>query len=290
MSLNQHHFLIFVIVSSELYFQVLSLIFSLSLRLFNWHLCNIHLGFPGDLDGKENACNAGDLGSISGSGRCRGEGNGYPLQYSWLKNSVDRGAWWTRVFGGSQKSQMRLSNWHFHSATYRAPSTCLPLKLGDSIMHTSECCCWVRFVACVHCFQGFLKIPSLLCIPQTYESPSCLSFTPQHTSETVSHRLISRGLKEWLISEEIMACVSLRVIGPSFSAAFPRIRLITECAIQHHDYASVLSKSISPQLLLTVEGFYVSPLRWLSSSSQISPENTNFPSFLCPSMPLPSVI
>ena len=152
---------------------------------------------------------------------------------------------------------MRLSNWQFHSATYKAPSTRLPLKLGDSIMHTSECCCWVRFVACVHCFQGFLKIPSLLCIPQTSESPSCLSFTPQHTSETVSHRLVSRGLKEWLISEEIMACVSLRVIGPSFSLAFPKIRLITECAIQHHDYASVLSKSISLQFLLTVEGFYV---------------------------------
>ena len=42
-----------------------------------------HLGFPGGSAGKESACNAGDPGSISGSGRCPGEGTGYPLQYSW---------------------------------------------------------------------------------------------------------------------------------------------------------------------------------------------------------------
>ena len=47
-------------------------------------------------DGKEPACSAGDQGSISGSGRCPGEGNGNPLQYSWLENPMDRGAWWAR--------------------------------------------------------------------------------------------------------------------------------------------------------------------------------------------------
>ena len=41
-------------------------------------------GFPGDSDGEESACNVGDLGSIPGSGRFPGEGNGYPLQYSCL--------------------------------------------------------------------------------------------------------------------------------------------------------------------------------------------------------------
>ena len=49
-------------------------------------------GFPGSSDSKEPACNAGDLGSIPGSGRSPGEGNGKPLQYSYLKNSMDRGA------------------------------------------------------------------------------------------------------------------------------------------------------------------------------------------------------
>ena len=54
-------------------------------------------GFPGSPDGKENACNAGDLGSIPGLGRSSGEGNGNPLQYSFLENSMDRGAWWAIV-------------------------------------------------------------------------------------------------------------------------------------------------------------------------------------------------
>ena len=51
------------------------------------------MDFPGGSDGKESACNAGDLGSIPGSGRSPGEENGYPLQYSCLENSMGRGAW-----------------------------------------------------------------------------------------------------------------------------------------------------------------------------------------------------
>ena len=49
------------------------------------------VGFPGSSDGKESACNAGDPGSIPGSGRSPGEGNGNPLQYSCLENPMDRG-------------------------------------------------------------------------------------------------------------------------------------------------------------------------------------------------------
>ena len=49
-------------------------------------------GFPGGSDSKESACNVGDLGSIPGSGRSPGEGNGNPLQYSCLENSMDEGA------------------------------------------------------------------------------------------------------------------------------------------------------------------------------------------------------
>ena len=47
----------------------------------------------GGSDGKESACNVGDLGSIPGSGRAPGEGNGNPPQYSCLENPMDRGAW-----------------------------------------------------------------------------------------------------------------------------------------------------------------------------------------------------
>ena len=48
--------------------------------------------FPGGSDGKQSDCSAGDLGSIPGSGRSPGEGNGYPLQYSCLENPMDREA------------------------------------------------------------------------------------------------------------------------------------------------------------------------------------------------------
>ena len=56
-------------------------------------------GFPGASDGKEFTCNAGDLGSIPGLGRSPGEGNGYPLQYSGLENSMDRRACKATVHG-----------------------------------------------------------------------------------------------------------------------------------------------------------------------------------------------
>ena len=56
-------------------------------------------GFPHSSVGKESACNAGDLGLIPGSGRSSGEGNGNPLQYCRLENSMDRGAWRAAVHG-----------------------------------------------------------------------------------------------------------------------------------------------------------------------------------------------
>ena len=66
------------------------------------------MGFPGGSDGKESACNAGDTGLIPGSGIFPGEGNGNPLQYSCLENSMDRGDW--RAIGhGVAKSQTRMS-------------------------------------------------------------------------------------------------------------------------------------------------------------------------------------
>ena len=57
------------------------------------------MGFPGGSDGKESACSVGDLGSIPGSGRSLGEGNGNPLQYSCLENPMDRGSWQATVQG-----------------------------------------------------------------------------------------------------------------------------------------------------------------------------------------------
>ena len=56
-------------------------------------------GFPGGSEVKVSACNSGDLGSIPGSGRSPGKGNGNPLQYSCLENSMDRGGWWATIYG-----------------------------------------------------------------------------------------------------------------------------------------------------------------------------------------------
>ena len=66
-------------------------------NFFNW--CIIALGLPWLLSSKESSCNAGDVGSILESGRSSGEGNGNPLQYSYLENPMDRGAWWATVQG-----------------------------------------------------------------------------------------------------------------------------------------------------------------------------------------------
>ena len=66
--------------------------------------------------GKESACNAGDLGSIRGLGRSPGEGKGYPLQYSGLKNSMDC------IVHGVAKSWTQLSD--FHSLTHVCPGSC----------------------------------------------------------------------------------------------------------------------------------------------------------------------
>ena len=71
------------------------------------------VGLPCNSDSKESTCNAGNLDSISGSGRSPGGGYGHPLKYSCLENPMDRGAWWATVHGVS-KSQTQLSNQDYY--------------------------------------------------------------------------------------------------------------------------------------------------------------------------------
>ena len=86
--------------------------------------------FLGSSNGKESACNVGDLGSIPELGRSPGEGHGNPLQYSCLENFMDRGAWRAPAHGVA-KSWTRLSNQHFtfsrNSPSSRKPSLTSPL-------------------------------------------------------------------------------------------------------------------------------------------------------------------
>ena len=74
--------------------------------------------FPGGSDGNGSASNAGDLGSIPGSGWSPGEGNGNPLQYSCLENPMDEGAWEATVHGVT-KSQTQISDFTFFLFHYR---------------------------------------------------------------------------------------------------------------------------------------------------------------------------
>ena len=71
---------------------------------FDVSMIHIYQGFPGGSDSKESSCNVGDVASIPGLGRSSGEGNGYPLQYSGLENSMNC------IVYEVAKSQTQLSN------------------------------------------------------------------------------------------------------------------------------------------------------------------------------------
>ena len=113
----QHPDLVCVLVFNTIH----SLISSLNPLLSGiYYVQNIYwestMGFPGGSAGKESASNAGDLGSIPGSGRSPGEGKGYPLQYSGLENSMDC------IIHGVAKSRTWLSDFHFHITICRVLS------------------------------------------------------------------------------------------------------------------------------------------------------------------------
>ena len=90
-------------------------------------------GLPRWLSGKESTCKAGDAGSIPGSGRSLGGGQGNPFQYSHLQNPGDRGAWWDTV----AKSWTRLKRLSAH-AVYMCQS--LIIRLTPPCPHCSHVC------------------------------------------------------------------------------------------------------------------------------------------------------
>ena len=104
-SLLQHHSSKALILWHSAFF-IVQLLFSRKFIIL--HVLSTSC-FPGSLDGKASANNAGDTGSIPGLGRSPGKGNGNPLQYSCLENPMDPGAWWATVHGVA-KSRTRLSD------------------------------------------------------------------------------------------------------------------------------------------------------------------------------------
>ena len=81
--------------------------------LFNGWVIFHYRGFPGSSVSEESTCNAEAPGSIPGSGRSPGEGNGKPLQYPCLENPMDRGAWWAAVHGFKELDMTEQLTFHF---------------------------------------------------------------------------------------------------------------------------------------------------------------------------------
>ena len=97
-------------------------------------------GFPGDSDGEESTCTVGDLGSIPGLRRSPGRGSSYPLQYSGLENSMNRGAWqaiyspWGRK-ESDMTERLPLSFQPCERASLGAPTVKnLPANAGDACL------------------------------------------------------------------------------------------------------------------------------------------------------------
>ena len=139
-------------------------------------LCIYSKGFPHSSVGKESACNAGDLGSIPGSGRFPGEGNGNPLQYSCLENPRDRGTWWVTVHGVA-KSQTRPSDFTFTFTLVAMLSSQLCLTLKPQGLQPARLLCPWSFpgkntkVGCHFLLQEGIVYASQLIV---YSSPNLL--------------------------------------------------------------------------------------------------------------------
>ena len=98
-------------------------------------------GLPSGSEVKASVCNAGDLGSIPGSGRSPGEGNSNPLQYSGLENPMDGGAWRATVYRVA-KSRTRLSD--FTSLNDDLNGKEIKKTGGTGICITGSLCCTVE--------------------------------------------------------------------------------------------------------------------------------------------------
>ena len=100
------------------------------------------MDFPGDLDGKESACNVGDLRSIPGLGRSSGEGNDYPLRYSFMKNSIYRGAWRTHRVTESDMTEWLTYNiaQHIDIFIYISKNYDTVAKHGSSVSSVTQSC------------------------------------------------------------------------------------------------------------------------------------------------------
>ena len=148
--------------------------FSLFYLLYTWtYIVHLVLGFPGGSDGKGSACNTGDPGSIPGLRKSPGEGNGNPLQYSCLKNSIDRGTWWLQ----SMESQGAGQDWATNTFTF------FPWRL-TFLWTVTRSCRQVTLIAGEYagCVTTYLFLTSIWVISRCGVLQTVVLNIPQHIS------------------------------------------------------------------------------------------------------------
>ena len=123
-----------------------ALLFS-SVKWGVWHLPPRTMGFPGGWEGKEFGWNVGDLGSIPGLGRSPGEGNGNPLQYSGLENSMDR-----RALEGYSPWGCRVGH-DGMTFTHTLRGLCWGLNKRRYEKHPAQCLAQSRYPAYIICYR-----------------------------------------------------------------------------------------------------------------------------------------
>ena len=128
--------------------------------------------FPGDSDGKDSACNVGDLGSVPWSRRSPGGGHDNPLQYC-LENSMDRRAWQATVHGVTE-SWTCLRDLHFHFSFILRSPLCWSLLLPTPLL----------------CFDPKLPVPHLQPMTSAHQRITVEATTQE---EVKPHRMGGRG-------------------------------------------------------------------------------------------------
>ena len=136
--------------------------FSLDMLMFIWY--PPAEDFLGGSDGKESACNVGDLSLIPGSGRFPEEGKGSPLQYSCLKNSMDRRAWQATVHGAAVSDMTEWLILSFSPFFHAPVGPYWLLKLKSSLKLVKYPLAW-SFIISLCCFRLFTEYPDTRGLP-----------------------------------------------------------------------------------------------------------------------------
>ena len=156
-----------------------------------------YMGFFGGSEGKKSACNAGDPSLISKSRRSPGEWNGYPLQYSFLENPMDRGAWRATVHGGRKVSGLRFhfslsylygawpaSRWYFSFLMIVLVVRFSVNRLAGDTRHISHFFKWINTAVCIcvytcaHVHEDAQLCPTL-CKPYSQSQALCNTIARQ---------------------------------------------------------------------------------------------------------------